>query len=107
MKLCNILVGGETHLAIETARGVVDATAAGCGLTMDAVIAGADRAPLEALAAAALPVVSAPVYANVVDRVGKLVCVGLNYAEHARRTNHPLPVIPVHQLQACCILHRT
>ena len=95
MKLCNILVGGETHLAIETARGVVDATAAGCGLTMDAVIAGADRAPLEALAAAALPVVSAPVYANVVDRVGKLVCVGLNYAEHARRTNHPLPDYPV------------
>ena len=96
MKLCNILVGGETHLAIETARGVVDATAAGCGLTMDAVIAGADRAPLEAVAAdAALPVVSAPVYANVVDRVGKLVCVGLNYAEHARRTNHPLPDYPV------------
>jgi 2-keto-4-pentenoate hydratase/2-oxohepta-3-ene-1,7-dioic acid hydratase in catechol pathway len=63
---------------------------------MDAVIAGADRAPLEAVAAdAALPVVSAPVYANVVDRVGKLVCVGLNYAEHARRTNHPLPDYPV------------
>ena len=96
MKLCNILVDGAVHLAVETARGVVDAAAAGCPLTMDAVIAGADRAPLEALAAdAALPVVPAPVYANVVDRVGKLVCVGLNYAEHARRTNHPLPDYPV------------
>ena len=96
MKLCNIQAGGETHLAIETARGVVDAAAAGCRLTMDAVIAGADRAPLEALAAdASLPVVAEPVYANVVDRVGKLVCIGLNYAEHARRTNMPIPDYPV------------
>ena len=96
MKLCNILVEGAVHLAVETARGVVDATAAGCGLTMDAVIAGADRAPLEAIAAdAALPAVPAPVYANVVDHVGKLVCIGLNYAEHARKTNMPLPACPV------------
>ena len=96
MKLGNILVDGVVHLAVETARGLVDATAAGCGLTMDAVIAGADRAPLEALAAdAALPVVEAPVWANVTDRVGKLVCIGLNYAEHARKTNHPLPDHPV------------
>ena len=30
MKLCNILVEGKTHLALETERGLVDATAAGC-----------------------------------------------------------------------------
>ena len=96
MKLCNLLVGGETHLAVETARGAVDLTAAGCGLTMDAVIAGADRAPLEALAAdRSLPVVSEPVYANVVNTIGKLVCIGLNYAEHARKTGMPLPDYPV------------
>ena len=96
MKLGNILVNGRTHLAAATARGVVDLTAAGCPLTMDAVIAGADRAPLSALAAdESLPVVASPVWANVVDTVGKLVCVGLNYAEHARKTNMPLPVYPV------------
>ena len=96
MKLCNILFEGETHLAAETARGVVDLTAAGCPLTMDAVIAGADRAALAALAAdESLPVVAAPVYANVVNTVGKLVCIGLNYAEHARKTNMPLPEYPV------------
>ena len=50
MKLCNIVVNGETHLAAETGRGVVDLTAAGCELTMDAVIAGAERAPLMELA---------------------------------------------------------
>lgn len=96
MKLCNILLEGEIHLAAETARGVVDLTAAGCPLTMDEVIAGADRAALAALAAdESLPVVAAPVYANVVNTVGKLVCIGLNYAEHARKTNMPLPEYPV------------
>ena len=47
MKLCNIVVDGETRLAIVTERGVVDAAAAGYGRNMDAVIAGADRAELE------------------------------------------------------------
>ena len=96
MKLCNLQVGGEIHLAVETARGLIDASAAGSPLTMDAVIAGADRAPLAALAAdASLPAVAEPVYSNVVNTVGKLVCIGLNYAEHARRTNMPIPDHPV------------
>ena len=96
MKLCNILVEGKTHLALETERGLVDATAAGCTLTMDEVIAGADRAVLEAFAEdESLPVVEKPVYANVVNKTGKLLCVGLNYAEHARKTNMPLPAYPV------------
>ena len=96
MKLCNILVEGKTHLALETGRGLVDATAAGCSLTMDEVIAGADRAVLEAFAEdESLPVVERPVYANVVNKTGKLLCVGLNYAEHARKTNMPLPAYPV------------
>ena len=93
MKLCNLLVNGETHLGLVTARGVLDAS--GIGLTMDAVIAGADRAPLEALAAdASAPVVEAPVYGNVVDRAGKLVCVGLNYREHALRAGLPISPVP-------------
>ena len=96
MKLCNILVESKTHLALETGRGLVDATAAGCTLTMDEVIAGADRAVLEAFAEdESLPVVEKPVYANVVNKTGKLLCVGLNYAEHARKTNMPLPAYPV------------
>ena len=96
MKLCNILVGEQVHLAVETPRGLVDLTAAGCPLNMDAVIAGADRAGIETLARnTALPVMAEPHYANVVNQTGKLVCVGLNYAEHARKTNTPLPKYPV------------
>ena len=50
MKLCNIETEQGVHLALVTERGVVDATAAGFGLCMDQVIAGADLAPLAALA---------------------------------------------------------
>ena len=96
MKLCNLQVNGETHLGLVTGRGVVDAAAAGCPLTMDAVIAGADRAELEALAAREdLPAVAEPVYAQVVDQIGKLVCIGLNYRQHAINTGMPIPKNPV------------
>lgn len=94
MKLCNILVDGSIHLAVVTERGVVDAAAA--GLSMREAIALADRAPLEAIAAdPSLPVVDEPVYANVVDPIGKLVCIGLNYRQHAINTGMPIPKYPV------------
>ena len=51
MKLCNLQVNGETHLGLVTGRGVVDAAAAGCALSMEDLLVGADRAPLEAIAA--------------------------------------------------------
>ena len=79
MKLCNIRIDGQCHLAVETGRGLVDATAAGFAADMDAVIAGADTAALEMIAAdASLPVVESPEYLNVLKHPGKLVCVGLN-----------------------------
>lgn len=96
MKLCNLNCGGRVHLGLVTDRGVIDATAAGCALRMEDLIAGADRAPLLALAAdKSLPVLDEPVYANVVNTVGKLLCVGLNYREHAIRTGMPIPEYPV------------
>lgn len=89
MKLCNLLIDGKTHLGLVTERGVIDASAA--GLRMEDVIAGADRAPLEALAAdPAAPVVERPVFANILERADKIVCVGLNYREHARRAGLPI-----------------
>ena len=83
MKLCNINVNGEIHLGIGTENGAADATAAGYPLSMDEVIRGAGRGELERLAGAGLPAVDGPVFENVVDRPGKLVCVGLNYRAHA------------------------
>ena len=84
MKLCNLSVGGEIHLALETERGMIDASAAGFALNMDAVIRGAGLSELARIAEdERLPMVEEPVFANVVNRTGKLVCVGLNYRAHA------------------------
>ena len=96
MKLCNIIVAGRRHLALVTERGVVDAAAAGCQLRMDQLIAGADRSALAALEAdTSLPVVEEPVYDNVVDHTGKLLCVGLNYRAHAMNAGFAIPDCPV------------
>ena len=79
MKLANIQTPDGIHLAVMTGRGLVDATAAGCKLTMQDLICGADSAALAAPAAdGSLPVVQDPVFANVVNPAGKLVCVGFN-----------------------------
>ena len=96
MKLANIIFDGSVHLAVDNGRGLVDVTAAGCPLTMDEVIAGASLDPLKKLASDPLiPTVEEPAFGNVVNEIGKLVCVGLNYAEHAKKTNMPLPSYPV------------
>ena len=96
MKLCNIVADGEIHLAIDTARGMVDATAAGFAQNMDAVIRGAGMDELSGIAMdESLPLVTAPVFANVVNKTGKLVCVGLNYRAHAEGVNMKLPEYPI------------
>lgn len=88
MKLCNINVNNEIHLAVITGRGVIDATAAGVALTMDEAIRGACLCELKKLEEnAELPVVETPVFENVVDRTGKLLCVGLNYHAHIDGVN--------------------
>ena len=86
MKLSNILVGSETHVALLTERGVVDATAAGLGLGLDEVVAGKGRVILEKIAAdPSLPAFDEKVcrFTNLITRPAKILCVGLNYSEHA------------------------
>lgn len=93
MKLCNLLINGETRLGLVTERGVVDASQS--GLTLDALISGADRAPLEQMAADGVaPVVEVPVYGNVTNKAGKMICVGLNYREHAKKAGLPISPVP-------------
>lgn len=96
MKLYNIMKEGGVHLAVETGRGIVDASAAGFAQDMDAVIRGNGREELAKIAGnAELPLVEMPVYANVVNKIGKLVCVGLNYKDHAAGVNMKLPEYPI------------
>lgn len=96
MKLYNICVEKEIHLAIETARGIADATAAGFTGDMDAVIRGEGKEELVRMACREdLPIVKGAPYANVISKIGKLVCVGLNYKAHAKGINMELPEHPV------------
>lgn len=96
MKLYNINVNGEVHLAVEGVKGLVDATAAGFAADMDEVIKSGELSALEAIAAdESLPLVEKPEYANIVNKVGKLVCVGLNYADHASGISMKLPEYPI------------
>ena len=96
MKLCNISVDGKTHLALVTSRGVVDLSAAGYTGSMNTIISGGSTGELEKyLEDESLPTVDSPVFANVVDPIGKLVCVGLNYRAHAAGVNMKIPEYPI------------
>ena len=95
MKLANIKTVSGIHLATETERGIVDLTAAGCPLSLQDLICGADRSAVVRLAAdESLPVVEAPVFENVVNPIGKLLCVGFNYKSHTLATGFELPKYP-------------
>jgi 2,4-diketo-3-deoxy-L-fuconate hydrolase len=60
------------------------------------VLTGAGLAKLRALDPAALPVVAgAPRHGAAVGRVGKMICVGLNYRDHAAETNAKVPGQPI------------
>ena len=75
MKVCNLVVNGEIHLGLSTPYGVVDAS--GTGLSMEALIAGADRAPLERLLTEGkAESVQNPVFGNVVKKAEKPSCPG-------------------------------
>lgn len=96
MKICNIATDKGVHLALITERGHVDATEAGCTLTMQEVISGADREALYKIESdESLPIVENPVYANVVPEGGKIICAGLNYKSHISGIHMQVPDYPV------------
>ncbi|MEA3122878.1 MAG: ureidoglycolate lyase [Paraburkholderia sp.] len=60
------------------------------------VLAGSSLAKLRALDPARLPLVAGePRLGPCVGDVGKMVCIGLNYADHAAESGMPIPVEPV------------
>lgn len=95
MKLVNFTADGQNRLGILTERGVIDAAAcredpAVPATVMEALALGLDRAlpllrKLEAEAEVFLPE-SALVYAPVVDKPEKILCIGVNYRAHIEET---------------------
>lgn len=102
MKLRQIRKKGTITLAVETQRGIVDvqAEAAEKGITapmtmMDVIRGGEEAlALLERLCADAQCYTDAPL-AAVVTGCEKILCIGLNYRQHAKECNLPLPPAPV------------
>ncbi|KAB7763708.1 fumarylacetoacetate hydrolase family protein [Xanthomonas maliensis] len=96
MKL--VRVGAEGHERpglidaqgrIRDLSGVID-DVAGAHLTN----AGLDR--LRALDVSTLPLIDgAPRYGAAVGRIGKFICVGLNYADHAAESGMEVPKMPI------------
>ena len=85
MKLYNLLIDGKQHLAAaDDSSSIRDLTAAGFPLNMDMLI----RKNAVAEAASYLenaPAVQNPIFADIINTAGKLVCVGLNYRKHAEQ----------------------
>jgi 2-keto-4-pentenoate hydratase/2-oxohepta-3-ene-1,7-dioic acid hydratase in catechol pathway len=97
-------------LGVKTTAGILDVAAAAklfkmkAPLTIDAVLAGADCAPLRKLVAKALTdkrgkkVLLSEARAKfgpAVPNPPKIICVGLNYRRHAAETGNPIPPVPL------------
>jgi 2-keto-4-pentenoate hydratase/2-oxohepta-3-ene-1,7-dioic acid hydratase in catechol pathway len=110
MTFCTLAGKGGYTLGLKTGRGVLDVGRASrlfrvkASADIHAVIEGADCAPLVKLAEKAvsdrrgssvLVPESRARFGPAVPRPGKIICVGLNYRQHARETGNPIPPVPI------------
>jgi 2-keto-4-pentenoate hydratase/2-oxohepta-3-ene-1,7-dioic acid hydratase in catechol pathway len=98
------------RLGLRTGGGVLDVETASklfrikAPVTIDEVLAGADCAPLKRLVDKALadkrgkgalvPEARAK-FGPAVPHPEKIICVGLNYRQHAQETGNPIPPVPI------------
>ena len=109
MTLLTMRIGDGYSLGVKTASGILDVARAArrfrsaAPVTMDALIAGGDQG-LGVLVARALATPNAKglfvdeqkiEFGPCVTNPEKILCVGLNYAKHARETNNPIPKLPI------------
>ena len=109
MTLLTMRSGDAYTLGVKTAKGILDVAAAAkrfrsaAPTNMDALIAGGDQG-LGALAAKAAAAPKADglfldeskiEFGPCVTNPEKILCVGLNYAKHAKETNNPIPKLPI------------
>ena len=106
--LLNMRRDGRNMLGVKTAKGVLDVARAARAFrtnapaTTDDVLQNGDQG-LGALVASALERGGKELfldeskieYGPAITNPEKIVCVGLNYARHARETNNPIPKLPI------------
>jgi len=102
MKLMMFETGGAARLGVVEGDTVIDVAA--CGEEAPKTLLALIEAGPQALARVADAVKSAPDDAKLplaevtpalpIERPGKFICVGLNYAAHAREGGHDIPEYP-------------
>ncbi|RYE79551.1 MAG: 5-oxopent-3-ene-1,2,5-tricarboxylate decarboxylase, partial [Hyphomicrobiales bacterium] len=102
MRLATILSGGKPGLAAYRGQELVDLAKAGPGLPGDilAFLAGGEAArtaiarALDSAPAATVLDPERAIFLPVVPRPGKIICVGLNYADHSAESGFKQPDYP-------------
>lgn len=96
MKLLRYGSVGEERPALLTQDGTLRDLSAVAEDIAGPVLTAAGLSALRELDPQDLPVVAgAPRIGAPVGRVGKIICVGLNYADHAAESGMPIPELPV------------
>lgn len=96
MKLVRYGQAGQEKPGLVDAQGQLRDLSAHVADIDGAALSPESLRQLAAIDAADLPPVAGPVrYGPPVARVGKIICVGLNYADHAAETNAPIPEEPI------------
>jgi len=105
MKLVNFKSGEQIRLGIKGEQGIIDVEQAAdaCSLkvptTIEQVIAGGEKSFLQLTELTKKEVQTIPekqiVYAPCVTKPEKIICVGLNYVNHAEESKMEIPTSPV------------
>ncbi|WP_233837302.1 ureidoglycolate lyase [Paraburkholderia sp. ZP32-5] len=96
MKLLRYGPKGQEKPGLLDAQGKIRDLSKVVGDIDGAVLSDESLAKLRALDPASLPVVEGnPRIGPCVARIGKFICIGLNYADHAAESNLPVPAEPV------------
>jgi ureidoglycolate lyase len=96
MKLLRYGPKGQEKPGLLDAQGKIRDLSKVVGDIDGAALSDESLAKLRALDPASLPVVEGnPRIGPCVARIGKFICIGLNYADHAAESNLPVPTEPV------------
>ena len=96
MKMLRYGPKGQEKPGLLDAQGKIRDLSGVVGDIDGATLGDASLAKLRALDPASLPVVEGnPRLGPAVGKIGKFICIGLNYADHAAESNLPVPTEPV------------
>ena len=101
MKICRLRTADGIVPAAVDASGTIRSLAGYIGDITANGIAYGGLAALEALDLDSLPVLTDPDYAPILADIQRILCIGLNYTDHAEEAGMPIPEEPILFMKAC------